>query len=68
MSFFGLDIPSPMATVTRGAHQLIGQAHNWIGWAIVVTAAGHAAAALYHHYVVKDNVLRRMLPLARPIP
>jgi len=22
----------------------------------------HAVAGLYHHYVVKDNTLRRMLP------
>ena len=24
--------------------------------------ARHAAAALFHHYVVRDNTLRRMLP------
>jgi len=23
----------------------------------------HAAAALFHHYVVRDDTLRRMLPL-----
>jgi cytochrome b561 len=23
----------------------------------------HAAAALFHHYIVRDNTLRRMLPL-----
>ena len=65
MSFFGLQIPSPMAAVSRPAHHLIGDAHNLLGWVIVVTAAGHAAAALYHHYIVKDDVLRRMLPPAR---
>jgi len=32
---------------------------------IVILAAGHAAAALYHHYALKDRVLGRMLPLAR---
>jgi cytochrome b561 len=65
MSFFGLQIPSPMATVSRAAHHQIGEAHDLIGWVIVVAAAGHAAAALYHHYIVKDNVLRRMLPPAQ---
>jgi cytochrome b561 len=64
MSFFGLQLPSPMATVSRAAHHQIGEAHNVVGWVIVVAAAGHAAAALYHHYIVRDNVLRRMLPLA----
>lgn len=62
MSFFGLAIPSPMATVSRPTHHLIGELHEWNGWAIIILAAGHAAAALYHHFVVKDDVLRRMLP------
>lgn len=62
MSFFGLQIPSPMATVSRPTHHLIGEAHEWVGWAIIVLAAGHAAAALYHHFIVRDSVLRRMLP------
>jgi cytochrome b561 len=68
MSFFGLQIPSPMATVSRGANHLIGDVHKYVGWTIVALAAGHAAAALYHHFVVKDGVLRRMLPGgARPL-
>jgi cytochrome b561 len=29
---------------------------------IVIIAFGHAMAALYHHYVLRDRVLRRMLP------
>jgi cytochrome b561 len=28
----------------------------------VIVALGHALAALYHHYVLKDRVLQRMLP------
>jgi cytochrome b561 len=36
--------------------------HEYIGWAIVILAFAHALAALYHHYVLKDRVLRRMLP------
>lgn len=62
MSFFGLAIASPMTTVSKPTHHLIGELHEWNGWAIVILAAGHAAAALYHHFVVKDEVLRRMLP------
>jgi cytochrome b561 len=33
---------------------------------LLVVAVVHAAAALYHHFWVKDDVLRRMLPFARP--
>jgi cytochrome b561 len=62
MSFFGLLLPPPFAPFSKPAHRLVGEAHQWIGWTIVILAAGHAAAALVHHYVLRDNVLRRMLP------
>jgi cytochrome b561 len=67
MSFFGLQLPSPMPAVSRSTNHLIGDIHHWVGWAIVLGALVHAAGALYHHFVVKDDVLRRMLPgAARP--
>jgi cytochrome b561 len=62
MIFFGAAIPSPMAEVSRATHHQIAELHEWNGWAIIVLAAGHAGAALYHHFVLKDGVLRRMLP------
>jgi cytochrome b561 len=65
MSFFGLSLPPLIPTVSRPTHHLIGELHEWNGWAIVILAAGHAAAALFHHFVVRDRVLVRMLPLAR---
>lgn len=36
--------------------------HAIIGLLIIGLAGLHAAAALYHHYVWRDNVLSRMLP------
>ena len=62
MSFFGLLIPSPLTPVSRQMHHQIQEWHGWVGWAIVIVAAGHAAAALYHHFVLRDSVLVRMLP------
>lgn len=62
MSFFGLLIPPPFAPFSKAAHHNIGEAHEFIGWAIIVLAAAHAAAALFHHWVVRDAVLTRMLP------
>lgn len=62
MSFFGLQIASPYAgSGAKLAHQF-QDIHNWIGWSIIVLAAGHASVALYHHAVVRDRVLARMLP------
>ena len=37
-------------------------AHELLFWALVLVAAGHAAAALWHHFHDRDVVLRRMLP------
>lgn len=65
MSFFGLQIPPLIAPMSRASRGLVGDVHHWTGWAIVLLAAGHAAGALYHHYVMRDDVLSRMLPLAR---
>ena len=36
--------------------------HNANGWAIIYLAGAHAIAALLHHYVARDGVLKRMLP------
>ena len=48
------------------AHALgsaIALLHTWLGDAILWVAGVHAAAALYHHFVLRDDVLRSMLPL-----
>jgi cytochrome b561 len=65
MSFFGIPIASPIAAMSRAQHHTLEERHNQIGWAIIVIAAGHAAAALYHHFKLKDRVLERMLPRGR---
>lgn len=62
MSFFGILIPSPVSPLPRESRHLIGEAHEWIAWAIIILATGHAFAALFHQYVLKDNLLSRMLP------
>jgi cytochrome b561 len=66
VEFFGLfAIPGPYGAVDRATRHQLHDVHTWIGWSIVILAAGHALAALYHHYALKDRVLGRMLPLAR---
>ena len=65
MSFFGLLIPPPFGPVSKPVHQTIGTAHEYVGWAIVILAAGHAIAALVHYYVLRDRVLGRMWPWVR---
>ena len=66
VSFFGLfAIPGPYGALDRATRHTIHDLHEKGGWAIVIIAFGHALAALYHHYALKDRVLKRMLPLAR---
>lgn len=40
-----------------------GDVHQFLGDAILRLAGRHAAAAIYHHMVIKDGVLLTMLPL-----
>ena len=59
MSVFGLLVPSPFG-YPDGARHTIATLHYWLGTALIVLAAVHAAAALFHHFVLRDDVLRRM--------
>jgi len=36
--------------------------HVWVGWTIVTLVSVHMIAAIKHHIIDKDTVLRRMLP------
>jgi cytochrome b561 len=62
MAFFGTGIPPLIGQMERPLRRELREFHEWIGWAIIVLALVHALAALYHHYVLKDRVLKRMLP------
>jgi cytochrome b561 len=63
LSFFGLVvIPGPYGPLDKASRHTLHDLHDKVGWAIVILAFAHAAAALYHHYALKDRVLRRMLP------
>ena len=48
----------------RALRHLIGDWHSLAANAIMIVTALHAVAALFHHYVLRDAVLRRMLPMA----
>lgn len=61
--FFGLlDIPG-FVPVDEHLEDRLGSLHEWLSWAIVGLVAVHVAAALRHHFFLRDNVLKRMLPV-----
>ncbi|HET6609240.1 MAG TPA: cytochrome b [Rhodopila sp.] len=68
MSFFGLWIAPPFAPFSKPAHHLVETMHAYTGWTIVILATCHAVMALIHHYVLRDTVLRRMLPAGKATP
>jgi cytochrome b561 len=60
--FFGLQLPALIAQNKETA-DFIKEVHEVVATAAYVLIGLHAAAALYHHYVVRDNTLQRMLPV-----
>ncbi len=60
--WFGvLPLPDLLAKDKALGKQL-EELHSALNIGLLVLLAGHAAAALFHHWVHKDDVLRRMLP------
>ena len=47
-------------------HEALEEVHEVLFCSLVTVAAVHIAAALYHHFMLKDSVLRRMSPFSRP--
>jgi cytochrome b561 len=39
--------------------------HRWINYTMAAVIVVHAAAALKHHFIDRDDVLVRMLPFLR---
>lgn len=59
-SVFGRALPLPDAGALWV--RALGAAHTTLGDALVWIAGLHAAAALAHHYLLRDGTLARMLP------
>jgi cytochrome b561 len=66
VSYFGLFQWPDLVGPSDELHERFEDIHHLLGEALLVIALVHAAAALYHHFWIKDDVLRRMLPFARP--
>jgi len=48
---------------------LLGDIHEWVAYFLMGLAAGHGGAALFHHVVMKDDTLKRMIkPTHPPLP
>jgi cytochrome b561 len=64
--FFGwFEFPA-LTAENHDLHETLETVHETLFKTIVVVAVVHVAAALYHHFMLKDDTLRRMLPFSRP--
>ena len=62
VSFFGLfTLPDILPHDDYLFQQLI-DVHKWFGYVLILFICVHVGAALMHHFVLKDDTLRRMLP------
>lgn len=64
-NFFGLFIIPAITPESRDLLDFAYWAHFGLAWAIMLLVAAHIVAALYHHFIRKDGVLRAMLPGGR---
>ena len=46
--------------------EALEEVHETLFFLLLAVAVVHILAALYHHFVLKDSVLRRMSPFSRP--
>jgi cytochrome b561 len=61
VSFFGIFVMPNIVTPNQELGQLLITIHHWLGFALMGLIVLHAAAAFKHHFVDKDDILRRML-------
>ncbi|CAM2873681.1 cytochrome b [Legionella worsleiensis] len=62
-SYFGLfKMPLPWITPDTSLVELMKDSHEVIAWILILFICLHVLGALKHHFIDKNNILRRMLP------
>jgi cytochrome b561 len=65
VSFLGLfELPDLISRSDYLFRTLI-EVHKWLSYALIALTLLHAAAALVHHFLIKDETLNKMLPPTR---
>jgi len=58
--FFHVSLPAPGILKNEKVSDFFWTIHSKFAWVILVLIIIHALAALRHHFIIKDDVLRRM--------
>ena len=59
--FYGMELPALIGKNKETAH-LVEEVHEFVGTVGYFLIGIHALAALVHHYIFRDNTMKRMLP------
>ncbi len=54
-------LPAPFVPLSDSLGDAIKAVHVYLAWTILALVLLHIAGALYHHFIRKDNILKRML-------
>ncbi len=65
VSWFGVFELPMLVSESKDLGEVLKEVHETGFVALLVLLAAHVGAALYHHFILKDNVLKRMLPWSR---
>jgi cytochrome b561 len=57
----GIDVPPIVTAVDRSVRQWIEQSHMVLAYLLALVVLIHVVAALRHHMLKRNNVLRRMI-------
>jgi cytochrome b561 len=61
VSFFGLFLLPDLIAANEDKRMLLTEVHKWLAYGLIATFCGHVCAALKHHFINKDDIMRRML-------
>jgi cytochrome b561 len=61
IGFFGLFKLPMLFAKNEAIGGVLYTTHVWSSYVIIALVSGHALAAFYHHFVKKDDVLKRMI-------
>jgi cytochrome b561 len=62
VSIYGLFTIPALVEKNKMIAGIAHEAHELIGYGLMALIGLHVLAAIYHHVILKDNVLKRMLP------
>jgi len=64
-SWFNLFQLPDLVAKNQPLYEAMKETHEALAWTLGAVATLHLLAAFKHHFILKDNVLRRMLPFTR---